>query len=122
MKIHIDSDRIQGNIVIKLHDWLASMPESERDKPMIFAAGEEGEAETPRDIVEQVDRGTEIGARFVQDWVDMAVEHIMESQLGVGSRAERSGVEDDWEDAELEEDDDEETGHGRQAAGGPYAF
>jgi hypothetical protein len=78
----IDEEKIRRNIISKLHHWLESFPNP--DQPIIGVAGEE-EALTPRQIVRDVDDGTEEGERFVRRWVELAVEHIMDSDLQADS-------------------------------------
>jgi len=79
----INEERIRVNIINKLHDWLQTIPDP--DSPIIGAAGVEHEALTPRDIVREVEQNTEEGERFVQRWVELAVNHIMDSDLDTGS-------------------------------------
>ena len=80
--MRLDEERIRASILNKLHNWLQTM--SDPDSPIIGVAGEEHEAISPRQIVLQVEQNTEEGEQFVQRWVELAVEHIMDSELDTG--------------------------------------
>lgn len=82
----VTEEQLRVAILRKLHQWIDAMPDP--DRPFIGFAGS-GVTLSPKQIVEQVEMGTPRGERFVQNWMRLAVEHVMGAAL-VGSTYDRA--------------------------------
>ena len=89
----IDEEIVRQTIERKLSQWVALFPDPY--KPIIGSAGGE-ESLSPMDILNEVRDRTPEGNRFVERWYQLALEHIIDSDLKV-----------DDEDGAYEEDNDE---------------
>lgn len=81
----IDNELLRSDILRKLDSWVEEMPDP--DKPMITfaspaAAAPQLETISARQLVEHVRSGTELGEEFVERWFRLALNHIMNAQIG----------------------------------------
>lgn len=74
----IDEEQLRRNVLQKLNQWVEALPEPDRP---IIARADGSEMLSARQIVDEVDRGTPLGDEIVQNWIDLALNHVMKSQL-----------------------------------------
>jgi hypothetical protein len=79
-KVNLE-ERLHANIVAKLREWVASLPDP--NQPLIGVAGGEPGSEmlTPRKILENVEQKNSQGEQFMLRWVDLMVNHLAKSKL-----------------------------------------
>lgn len=77
----INEEELRANIIGKLKQWVNVIPDP--DKPIIgvMSARMQRETFSPKDILDQVQRRTAVGDELVQNWINLAVDHIMRSTL-----------------------------------------
>lgn len=75
----INEEDLRTDIVGKLREWVSVMPDP--NKPLIGTLGGSSETLSANNILEQVEQRTPVGDEFVQNWIRLAVDHIMRSTL-----------------------------------------
>ncbi len=79
----IDEEELRTEILSKLKDWVQVVPNPNKEIIGMLGPGPDGRSETlsANDIVDQVERRTEMGDQIVRHWVRLALNHIMTSAL-----------------------------------------
>jgi hypothetical protein len=77
------SDRRYNMVAARLHEWVAELDRrGEADKVLYRTSGPSGgteQAVTPRMILTEVEKHTPLGESLVENWLDMAVNHIVKA-------------------------------------------
>ena len=71
----------EEKIIAKLREWVDALEKKgDADKP-IAASGYPVVYITPRSILKDVVDGTAEGKRFIENWVELALDHILNAPL-----------------------------------------